>query len=492
MILKEKINKLFTILLIALILPLILLPKQVIVKTADSTFVKNFFSDNENIYLNITDLSAIINGKLVYNARKDQYIIKFNNKKLGIFPESPFISVNKEVRKLRNDVLRDYTECLIPLTSNIDVISRLINKRILYDRINNVLKIFNSLYDIIGLKLENNENSTIISFDLAPLIKYEYKKKGSYFNVYFYTKFINSSILSKNFSNSFISSSSIKEWKNGVYISFKLKSQTYIDDVIYSEESGILQFIMRNSKYVKKKASVGKEEIIIVLDPGHGGKDSGAVGPSGTKEKDIVLEISKILRNDLSKYENFRIYLTRYDDRFVSLRERTEFALKKKATLFVSIHCNAALNRKSKNAKGFETYFLSLSRTSWERAVAARENASILYETERDKTHYNTVDYILSDMAQNQSLIESSKLAEYIQNNLANNLNLKDRGVHQAGFYVLRLNYMPAVLVEAAFMSNTKEEKLLKQHWFRKKVSKSICKGIVDFVNGYKKKIYGQ
>jgi N-acetylmuramoyl-L-alanine amidase len=95
-------------------------------------------------------------------------------------------------------------------------------------------------------------------------------------------------------------------------------------------------------------------------------------------------------------------------------------------------------------------------------------------------------------MAQNQSLIESSKLAEYIQNSLANSLNLKDRGVHQAGFYVLRLNYMPAVLVEAAFISNTNEEKLLKQPWFRKKVSKSICKGIVDFVSGYKKRIYGK
>ncbi len=492
MILKEKLNRLFAIVFIALVLPLMLLPKQVVVKTADSTFVKNFFSDNDNIYLKTTDFSAILNGKLVYNEREDKYVIKYNNKKLGVFPESPFISVNGEVRKLRNNVLRDDTECLIPLISNIDVISKLINKRIIYDSKNNVLKIFDSLYDIIGLKLENAKNSTIISFDLAPIIKYKYKMKGRYFNVYFYTKSINSSILSKKFSNSLISSSSIKKWKKGIYLSFKLKSQTYVDDVIYSEESGILQFIMRSSKYVKKEASVGKGEIIIVIDPGHGGKDSGAVGPGGTKEKDIVLKISKILRNDLSKYKNFKIYLTRYDDRFVSLRERTEFALKKKAALFISIHCNAALNRKSKHARGFETYFLSLSRTSWERAVASRENASILYETERDKTHYNTVDYILSDMAQNQSLIESSKLAEYIQNSLANSLNLKDRGVHQAGFYVLRLNYMPAVLVEAAFISNTNEEKLLKQPWFRKKVSKSICKGIVDFVSGYKKRIYGK
>ncbi|RLE07455.1 hypothetical protein DRZ78_02950, partial [Candidatus Aerophobetes bacterium] len=188
---REKLNKIFAIVFVALVLPLMLIPKQVVVKTTDSTFVKNFFSDNDNIYLKITDFRAILNGKLVYNEREDKYIIKYNNKKLGIFPESPFISVNGEVRKLRNNVLRDYTECLIPLISNIDVISKLINKRIIYDSKNNVLKIFDSLYDIIGLKFENGKNRTIISFDLAPIIKYKYKMKGRYFNVYFYTKSIN-------------------------------------------------------------------------------------------------------------------------------------------------------------------------------------------------------------------------------------------------------------------------------------------------------------
>jgi N-acetylmuramoyl-L-alanine amidase len=225
----------------------------------------------------------------------------------------------------------------------------------------------------------------------------------------------------------------------------------------------------------------------LILDPGHGGKDPGAVGRGGTLEKEVVLDVALRLKSRLEGY-GFEVLLTRECDEHVPLVRRSQYAAEQKANLFISIHANAAENR---SACGFETYFLSEAKTDWERAVAARENAVIEYERGDSASLGDELELILADLAQNEYLVESSQLAATIQERAVPQARVLDRGVRQANFYVLRQNYMPAVLVECGFISNASEEKLLRSPQHRDRLADGISRGIVEFVRNYERRING-
>lgn len=223
---------------------------------------------------------------------------------------------------------------------------------------------------------------------------------------------------------------------------------------------------------------------VIVIDPGHGGIDPGAVGRKGLYEKDANLEIAQNLRKLIMDSLKVKIVMTREKDIYLSLRERTNIANRNSADLFISVHCNAS----SKKAKmtGIETYFLSEAKTTEARAVAARENASLEFDgVEPD----DAVSFILYDLAQSAHLEESNRFAEYIQMSAEDNLSIPSRGVKQAGFYVLRGAFMPSVLIECAFVSDIEEEKLLKTKTFRKKLADTIFAGVCNFIADYERRL---
>ncbi len=247
------------------------------------------------------------------------------------------------------------------------------------------------------------------------------------------------------------------------------------EEVILDDGSIIINFPSMQQYLIKT----------IVLDPGHGGKDPGAVGRIlGLKEKDIVLNIAKKVKAHLEKNLDVNVLLTRHDDRFVSLGERTDFANENQADIFVSIHCNAAYNTK---ANGSEVYFLSTAQTHEARAVEAMENEVIKFEDQESIARYTDLDFILYDMRQTEYLNESSELSEMCQKQLVNTLSTKNNGVRQANFYVLRGAFMPAVLVEIAYLSNKYEEKKLLSKDFQARAAKAIYTSIKQFKNKYDK-----
>ncbi|KQC07368.1 MAG: hypothetical protein APR54_01005 [Candidatus Cloacimonas sp. SDB] len=219
----------------------------------------------------------------------------------------------------------------------------------------------------------------------------------------------------------------------------------------------------------------------IVLDPGHGGRDPGAVGYSGsTYEKDLVLEIARKLKKVLEKNLDVEVLLTRDCDEFVSLQQRTEFANRHKADLFVSIHINAHHNTK---AKGIEVYYLSTAKTDGARAVEALEN-SVVYDYEGGEEavkKYDDLAFILADMAQSEHLEESYQQSVKLQHYLVDQTGANDRGVKQANFFVLRGAFMPAVLLELGYITNKEEEKILKKSSYQNLLVSAIFKGIKDF-----------
>jgi N-acetylmuramoyl-L-alanine amidase len=218
----------------------------------------------------------------------------------------------------------------------------------------------------------------------------------------------------------------------------------------------------------------------IVIDPGHGGRDPGAVGYTGTYEKDRALEIALLVR-DLIQMEmpGIRVVMTRDTDEYVSLGARTRLANAEHADLFLSIHCNAS---ERSAAHGFETFFLSRARTDDARAVEMLENQVVQYDAELPAFESDPLAFLLADIAQNVYLNASSGLAATIQGSMDSAWpGRANRGVKQAGFYVLRGAYMPAVLVEVAFISNPGEEQLLQSLDFRYQTAQAIVAAVEEF-----------
>jgi N-acetylmuramoyl-L-alanine amidase len=225
---------------------------------------------------------------------------------------------------------------------------------------------------------------------------------------------------------------------------------------------------------------VGTPLTTLVLDAGHGGHDPGASGPTGLNEKDVVLDVTRRVARLVEESKlGIKVVLTRSTDVFVPLRERTQFANKQRADLFISIHANAHPQSVS---EGVETYFLSSEATDNEaRQVAAIENGVIQLESPASRQKGDALKSILWDLAQSEFQHESSVLAETVLDSMTRSLRLVNRGVKQAGFYVLGGAAMPAVLIEIGFMTNPKEEKKLGTADHREAVARAILAGITDY-----------
>jgi len=230
-----------------------------------------------------------------------------------------------------------------------------------------------------------------------------------------------------------------------------------------------------------KKRKVPFRARTIVIDPGHGGRDPGAVGPRGLKEKDVVLDIAKKLGRILKERYNLKVIYTRTRDVFIPLNERTEIANSNKADLFISIHTNASRKRYT---RGIETYILNWTNDEEAMRVAARENA-ISYK--KMKKVQNELQIILQDLARNTKRDESIVLARSVQDSmikiLKRNYRITDLGVKQALFYVLVGAEMPSILVEVSFITNREEERRLSRNSYRNKIAEAIAKGIINYIN---------
>jgi N-acetylmuramoyl-L-alanine amidase len=219
------------------------------------------------------------------------------------------------------------------------------------------------------------------------------------------------------------------------------------------------------------------KELRIVIDPGHGGQDPGAIGVNGLQEKDVTLAVAKELRRQLKGRIPCRILLTREDDRTLSLSQRTAAANAFDADLFVSIHANAARNR---SARGIETYYLDRASDRSARRVAAQEN-----QTTEDRVA--ETEHILADVLLGLKLPESRRLARTIQEAIVAKVAgefgaVRDLGVKRAPFYVLTGAVMPSVLVETAFLSNAEDAKWLKSETYRGKVAEAMADAVETFV----------
>jgi N-acetylmuramoyl-L-alanine amidase len=232
----------------------------------------------------------------------------------------------------------------------------------------------------------------------------------------------------------------------------------------------------------------------VIIDAGHGGKDSGAVGQKGTKEKDVVLSVAQELKKLCDERGEVDAVMTRKGDVFVGLYQRASIAKRSGGKLFVSIHANAS---KSHDAHGVEVFFLSAAKTDDARMVADRENASVAFEdnpaaSRKMLNGSNLLSEIEGDMASNVFLKESQDLCTLLIDTTVPMTRQENRGVKQAGFYVLAgtLTSMPSILFEIGFISNIEEERMLNRVSYRKRLAQSIYDAVITFKSRHERGLF--
>jgi N-acetylmuramoyl-L-alanine amidase len=327
------------------------------------------------------------------------------------------------------------------------------------------------------LKLKLSSNSKVNYFKLDG----EYKKKVlDISNVHIKNKF------SKTIDNISIK---IANYKNNI-VRVVLYSKNDFQ-FLYSVKNGyLIVSYWNNKKYTKpinKKVESkniikdkNKKKLKIVIDAGHGGKDPGGVGYKKRQEKIITLAVAKYLNYELIK-RGYSVYMTRKNDKFITLRNRTRYANNKKGDLFLSLHCN--VSPKTSKTRGIETYFLSPARTERAKRVAKLENSAI------GNLHSSLTQSVILNFLNRKKIIQSEKLSIDIQKNILYSLRKKykyinDGGVREAPFWVLVGTQMPAILVELGYLTNSLESTRL----ISKNYQKLLAKGIADGIDAYFRK----
>ena len=234
----------------------------------------------------------------------------------------------------------------------------------------------------------------------------------------------------------------------------------------------------KSSKTVDLQSKKEKWEFkTVVIDAGHGGKDPGAVGYRGTKEKDIALDVAKRLEKKIIKNMDVAVIMTRDEDIFLRLGERTKIANDNAGSLFISIHTNAAEDRR---ASGFETFLIGSNKNEYAARVAARENAVLELEGIPGQAPTGA-DLIQAEIAQAGFASFSETFADLVQIEIQKRVQSKNRGVKQAGFFVLVNASMPNVLVELGFISNPAEEKKLRSPQYRDQLATAIYRAVQKY-----------
>ncbi len=216
----------------------------------------------------------------------------------------------------------------------------------------------------------------------------------------------------------------------------------------------------------------------VVIDPGHGGHDTGTIGPTGLREKDMVLDVALRLKKLIERSTESQVLLTRSDDTFIPLEERTAIANEKAADLFISIHANASRDR---SARGIETYYLNFTSNPEALEVAARENA-----TSQESVHQ--LQSLIQKIAMSEKVEESQQFAKLVEREVHSSLakagnTQKNRGVKKAPFVVLIGANMPSILAEISFLTNPRDERLLNRPDYRQKIAEGLYQGIVRYMN---------
>jgi N-acetylmuramoyl-L-alanine amidase len=444
-------------------------------------------------YISVNQLSLVLNAEVYWHRLLRKVILEFDHHQMVFNWFSPYMLYDSEVFNLTYEAKPKDGTLWIPLKA----FQRIWDHLHFPQKYQPPEAPKHGKINILDLTATEKVNGILVEVFVSQPVEYEiFPDQSRDLNINFYQGKLDTLFFNKKRLPQFVKWLKAYQFENSAQLSLRLKKPFVnfthnLKTDPYRIQISLIHTPPANDSttfpfgHIPKGNKGLMDELIdvIVIDPGHGGPDSGAVGKGGLLEKEVTLDIAKRLRELLKKEKGVKVILTRETDVLVPLEERTQIANRNGADLFISIHTNSFRKR---SVRGSETFFLAVAKNDEARAAAALENSSVRFEHSAN-ANYNLedLDFILMDLVQSEYLKESSDLAEMIQKRLEKNLSIPGRGVNQAGFVVLNKAYMPAVLVETAFISNKKDESLLKKDSFRQKVAQTLYESIKEFKKRY-------
>ena len=461
------------------------------------------------VYFSVNHFAEVLDIKYNYDQQLGKIELSFPEKNMIVTSKDPFIVLaskdykQKDIYQLPTSTYSFNDKIYIPLVYSLDILKIALKEILEYQEPGklvikdgkNVVSSTSKDFGIYGVEIDEKANGTLVRIK-------------SHQKISAYSSSFKQGILTISLKNVHADISKFKEItgegliKNVSAINsgldtdlkFKLSKEYTTSEVISAAGSNDVLITLHNKIFVRNEDKEKYKEKwdfnVIVIDPGHGGKDAGAIGVNGVKEKNvnlgIALKLGKLFERNI---KGVKVVYTRKTDKFVELYKRGKIANEANGNLFISIHCNST-PRKPTNANGFEVYLLRPGRTKEAIDIAERENSVIKYEDNPQRYEKLTDEnFILVSMAHSSYMKYSEKFADILNKEFNKDLNIDSRGVKQAGFYVLVGAAMPSVLIETGFLSNRRDAKFLSSSGGQQKIAESIYQAVKKFKGQYEKSL---
>ena len=449
------------------------------------------------IYVSAKDLGESFTSKIYENSERRKLVLYISGSKVKVSGNSSYVIINDNAYQMPQVTLVEDDDLYLPAEYFFEIIKGTILPGINFDSQKELLEIDIIRFNVTNISIDVKSNGTIIH--LATKKPFSERNISSFINKHgWYYLTIAGAVVDTVNINSGLTRGVVRQIESDQIgstgqIAFKLSREVISHEWYQSLDPNEIVITLRTplgeiDEHIQDVKERWRLDT-VVLDAGHGGKDPGAIGKYGTKEKDVALDITKRAGRLLEK-SGIKVVYTRDEDVFIPLLDRTKIANDSNGKLFVSIHANANKNRK---VQGFETFLLRPGKSQDAIEVASRENSVISLEEFTDQYEDLTGEaLIMATMAQSMFMKESEDLASIIQMELDKRLNTPNRGVKQAGFYVLIGASMPNALVEVGFISNPSEEKKLREKAHKQKIAEAIYQAIKHFKQSREKILAGE
>jgi N-acetylmuramoyl-L-alanine amidase len=477
-----------------------------------------------NVYINARQFAEALKYNTYFNEQRMKMVLYLPQNKVVVSANNPFIIIDNRTLQMPISCRVMQNDIYVPLQYWMPLITQFANVNWNYDPREQLLRIGNLHFQIVSIDIDSRENGVVIRIPTAKKFnagEMSVDMRNEWLHVDLYGAKGDVNALSRTKAVGGVRQVKAYQFESLLSIAFKLRKLPLSREIYQDAVSNEVVVVLRYKEQIAEQQSSqqadearmdrteqpGRDEEnnvrqeleaerqkwmidTIVIDPGHGGKDPGAIGVGGLKEKDIVLAVGLKLGELIKRrMPGVKVIFTRTDDTFVELRRRTQIANESRAKLFISIHANA--NRSSR-AAGFETYLLGPNKGEQASNVAQRENDVIRFESAENQAHYKGINAILARLAQTAFMKQSEHLAASVQDQLSRQLTplkMKDRGVKQAGFWVMVGAAMPSVLVETGFITNRYDAKILRTKAHQQRIAEGIFAGLARFKNDYENSI---
>lgn len=481
------------------------LDKLAVVTSAGTKYIP-VYERQGTLYFSLIHFAEAISTNYYYNEETHKVELKFDDYNLKITAKNPYIVLtsradNKsETYQLPTSTYYINDQIFVPLLYSIDYLVKASGNNIVYEKPGKIVykgrvtpETKETSIDITGISVEDKVNGTLVRVKSKKRIAtYTSSYKNNILTIIFRNVKANAENLAHKYNKGLVSEINARNIGNDTEIKFTLSNEYTTNEVLNAEGSNDILITIHNKIFARneeREKNKSKWDFdVIVLDAGHGGKDAGAIGIGGVKEKDInlgvVLQLGKLIEKEM---KGVKVVYTRKNDTFVELYKRGKIANEEDGKLFISVHCNSTPHKPT-DAEGFEVYLLRPGRTNEAIAIAERENSVIEYE-ENPKRYEKLTDenFILVTMAHSAYMKYSEKFSDILNKQMNADLPVSSRGVKQAGFYVLVGAAMPSVLIETGFISNKKDANYIKSSKGQKNIAEAIFKSIKSFKEYYEK-----